>query len=266
MNQMEAGIRNRILSLAQRLLLAVEPLVNGPIKYSDDEDYSQFIEGLFRKAYFSFRCIVKLIETEEDVITAGPLIDLQRGLLEDTVTIEWVKLTDPKEYARKFWLYQAQEIQDEVTTIEKAGRKPKQDLLKKLCETMPVAERRLGVDDRGRLLPWRSVNMMQMIEDLSKSGLIKRDSEKELIKWSWRAGNQQNHPTPNGVIHYVLTDRLESWSKTSVEHALVTGVSYFSRIALSLPEWEGELALQAKTEIEAIRKELFSKSFGKTGG
>lgn len=258
--------KQRTINLARELVEIAHPIIEGPNEFKSLNEYSRIVEGVLRKDFFILRTILKLSESEDGIVIAGSLLDLQRTMLEDLLSIEWIKLVGQEKYSKRFWFQQVQELEDEIELIKSAGKEVPPKTIRILIKLKPQAISILGVDKKNKLNNWRvdsggnRVSIGNMVSCLIKNKKIKNKAEVDILLWAIKAGHEQNHPTPNGIIHFVEPKELESWSDTAVNHTLISGISYITRLSIELLNLTTNNE-PLKLKINEIRETIFSKEF-----
>ena len=202
--------------LTQDLLNTTKSFMEGSLQCKGR--YQMALIGIARKNYNRLSSINFL---SSDPANADAMLDLARGLLEDLISVEFMKLKGKELMAEKFFKYTAVEQKKDLEFLTRNGVKPN-DALTTNTETAFEAvkkdfEFKPGVMARS----WTKCSVENMIDELLKHGVL-RDFDKDMLLQGYIMGNRKNHLSPLDALSF-LSDQTRS---VQVDTGLGTGLTF----------------------------------------
>lgn len=179
-----------------QLLDLVVPQIKGPNKCKTY--FQKVLEGISRRDYYSLYSIYKL---SDDQYTASAVLDLSRQLIEDWISIEFMKLKGKEEMAKKFIDFTTIDNKNDMDYLKSSGKSFDIQFEKERSDEFESIKDQFTLHKGDLANSWAKCNFdMMLIELFNKKKL----SEKTYIGISqaYILGNRKNHTSPIDVLNY----------------------------------------------------------------
>lgn len=238
----------RLIQIIEELSKLTAGLISGPNQRPTQ--YQKVLEGVARRAYitlYSINCLA------DDNFNGDAILDLSRSLLEDMISIEFMKLKGKEEMAKKFMDYMAVEHKMDLDFLVRNNSKPEDKVVKSVEEDFKKVERDFTFRPGQLARSWAKCQLEDMVNELLKAGVFK-DLDKDMILQAYIMGNRKNHLSPIDVLsfmHQTLRDMNQSGSvRTGLVFAIVC---YFKIIIEFAQEMKQEKLVK---DLESLWKEF----------
>lgn len=239
----------------KKLLDITTKLVEGPNKTSDK--FSRVMEGICRRNYFKLHSIMVLYPDE---FTGDAIMDLSRGMIEDMICVEFMKLKGKDNMADKFLDYSNIEQKIDMDFLLENKSEVDEQLLQKTNEDFERVKdkfmRKPGEISRS----WASCDIEHMISELLKNNILS-DFDRNMLLQAYIIGNRKNHLSSIDTLSYISDDFREHMKNTSKETGLLFSLVSYIKVA-------DEFACQIQKEevsndLKSILLELNQNGFKK---
>lgn len=237
--------------LTGNLLSTVKNFVEGKLQAKGR--YQTILIGITRKNYNRLSSIGFLAS---DIANADAMLDLARGILEDMVAVEFMKLKGKDTMADKFFKYTAVEQKLDLEFLTRNDVKPDKDLIKS-TEADFESVRKDFERGAGISRSWAKCSVEEMIDELVKHGILK-DFDKNMLLQAYIMGNRKNHLSPLDTLSFLNNQARSMQIDTGMGTGLMIGVISFFKIVTELAQELGNQELLAS--LTNMWKEMNKKS------
>jgi len=222
---MEKNLTKKLEKICEEVLDVTKNIVVGPNCTSDK--FGRIMEGICRRNYFKLYSIMVLYSDE---FTGDAIMDLSRGMIEDMICVEFMKLKDKDSMADKFFSYSAVEQKLDMDFLITNSGKVDEELLQKTVEDYEKVKdgfmRKPGEISRS----WASCDLEHMIDELLKNNILS-EFDKNMILQAYIMGNRKNHLSPTDTLSYISGEFRELAKETSKGIGLLFSLVSYIKIA-----------------------------------
>jgi len=221
---MEKFLITKFGDTCNSILNITSPMVEGA--HNNLNKYERVMEGICRRGFFTLHSIMVLAY---DDFSGDAILDLSRSLIEDMISVEFMKIKGTQNMAEKFLDFTFVEQKNDMDFLIANGGKVDGN---QLLETNKNFERVKPkfVRNSKTCKSWSCCNLEEMITELLKNNVIK-GWEKDMLLQAYFMGNRKNHLSPSDTLTYISTDFREHTKDSSKEVGLLFSLVCYIKIA-----------------------------------
>lgn len=277
---MGAASFDQIRDWAKRLLEIAHPLATGPNTAPEPAEFPRLVEAAFRRDYLTLQTILYLSQSEprEFVVAFGnSCMDLSRRVLEDVISLEYIRAFEKEKTAKRFWDYAKVQDKQDLEYLKASGIQPdpeKEKIIEKYFEEVKAQfqdkssrsrwkawkelsellssqghsidmvkieeefDRKYGGPTGSLKKNWSSMDVETMIDRLVSSGKVRLEEIRTLLQ-GYSMGNDKNHMSPRDLRAFLDNADYERRGESDMKLALITTTLNVTKLADMLVEEMG---------------------------
>ena len=191
------------------------------------DDFTIVLQGILRKDYYKLKSIMILCDSE---FTGDAVLDLSRGLLEDMISIEYIKLKGEDKMSKKFITYSIIEHKQQIDFLIRNKGKVDKNEVEKANKDYNEVKDIFRRSTQQISHSWAMCNIEEMIEELFKKNVL-QSFEKDMILQAYKMGNKKNHLSPLDILSYTSQEFRAIELNVSINTGLFFSLISFLKIA-----------------------------------
>ena len=223
---------NELKQVSKEILEVTSTLITGP-NYRTTK-FQKVLECIARKDFLKLYSVAYLAG---DPFNADSVLDLSRSMLEDMISVEFMKLKGREKMASKFINYMIIELKMDKDFLLSLGSSPNGKLVEGLENDFKKIQKKFIFKSGQIARSWAKCSIEDMIRQLLTKGIINA-KDRETILQTYILGNRKNHLSPIDVLSYASQSVRESNQDGSLSVGFTIAITCYFKIVM---EFAGEM-------------------------
>jgi len=232
-------------SLAEEFLGITHPLVEG--RFKAKSNFAHVVWGALRRDYLTLYTMLHLSKAggEEKDLFGNSCMDLGRRVLEDLVSLEYMKMKGKEKMSKKFKDFKTVEAKRDLDFLKSAGVEMDKKLIEQTEKDYEGVRKKL----KTRRV-WAGLDVESMIIQLQKNGII-TPKEVGILTQTYIQGNRKNHFSPSDIFNFLHKSLFDYSNKNDLKSSLLLANWLLIRMAWIFTE-EFEVDNKVKQSLDNL--------------